>query len=495
MRKFPIVAVLAAVLTSLLSHASAAPTDHWYVLQFDGKRAGWIREHTTETAGVITTSSEMHLEIRRGQMSMSIALESTFEESTRGEPIRAVSVMSLGSMPTRTEYVFNAESNTVTISTSSGGAARETTADRPDGGWLTPAAASEFVLRRLAAGATEISFSTIDPASGLEPMRVEMRGITPGTTEVLGKTVPSLSCETEVSSAPGLTQRAHLAPDGTLLRMKMNLAGMEFEQIAADRELALSPLEAPEIMARTFVKPSRPLPDIRRVHRGVYDLKMPRGRMPDIPETSAQRVERIDDKTVRVTIAEDDLRAAPAQDAQNPIYLEASAVLDASDPEIIALADRSARPGVTDPAEVAERLRMAVFRTIKSKSLGVGLASASEVCRTREGDCSEHAVLLAALLRAKGIPARVVSGLVYAEEFLGEKGIFGYHMWAQALLERDGEMVWVDLDGTLGSFDVFSGTHIALAVSAMRDDDAMNSLAVLAPLLGELQIDVIDAGL
>ena len=36
--------------------------------------------------------------------------------------------------------------------------------------------------------------------------------------------------------------------------------------------------------------------------------------------------------------------------------------------------------------------------------------------RTRSGDCSEHAVLLTALLRARGIPARVSHGLVYLEQ-------------------------------------------------------------------------------
>ena len=40
-------------------------------------------------------------------------------------------------------------------------------------------------------------------------------------------------------------------------------------------------------------------------------------------------------------------------------------------------------------------------------------ATAAEVARSREGDCTEHAVLLAALARARGIPARVAMGLVY----------------------------------------------------------------------------------
>ena len=39
------------------------------------------------------------------------------------------------------------------------------------------------------------------------------------------------------------------------------------------------------------------------------------------------------------------------------------------------------------------------------------------------GDCNEHAVLLAALARAAGIPTRIEAGLVYL------KGRFYYHAW------------------------------------------------------------------
>ena len=73
-------------------------------------------------------------------------------------------------------------------------------------------------------------------------------------------------------------------------------------------------------------------------------------------------------------------------------------------------------------------MRASVHHYIDDKSLGVGFASASEVCATREGDCSEHAVLLVALLRAAGIPSRAVSGVVYVDSFVGERQVFGFHV-------------------------------------------------------------------
>lgn len=129
----------------------------------------------------------------------------------------------------------------------------------------------------------------------------------------------------------------------------------------------------------------------------------------------------------------------------------------------------------------------------------MGFASASETARTREGDCTEHAVLLAAMLRADGIPSRVVSGLIYADRFAGERNIFAYHMWTQALLplktnstDDDTQPThhWVDLDATLPDTLPITATHIALGLHALEGDTRTNALVQLAPLMGRLAIDI-----
>ncbi len=68
-----------------------------------------------------------------------------------------------------------------------------------------------------------------------------------------------------------------------------------------------------------------------------------------------------------------------------------------------------------DPWRVAVALERFVNREVKKKDFTQAFASAAEVAKTREGDCTEHAVFLAALARARGIPARVAIGLVYLE--------------------------------------------------------------------------------
>jgi hypothetical protein len=112
------------------------------------------------------------------------------------------------------------------------------------------------------------------------------------------------------------------------------------------------------------------------------------------------------------------------------------------------------------------------------------MASAGEVAQTMEGDCTEHAVLLAAMLRAKGIPSRIAVGLVYVESL----SAFGCHMWTEANL--DGK--WIPLDATRGARGI-SAAYIKLADSSLHDDGpvALSAFAPLMTVIGKIKLEVI----
>jgi hypothetical protein len=103
--------------------------------------------------------------------------------------------------------------------------------------------------------------------------------------------------------------------------------------------------------------------------------------------------------------------------------------LDLGDPRLEELAARCAPPDFA----CLERL---VYRTIRAKSLRHGFAGVREVLDSRSGDCTEHALLLAALLRKRGVPARIAYGFL-----LTESGFIG-HAWTEV---RAGEgWFWLD---------------------------------------------------
>jgi hypothetical protein len=102
----------------------------------------------------------------------------------------------------------------------------------------------------------------------------------------------------------------------------------------------------------------------------------------------------------------------------------------------------------------------------------------------RAGDCTEAAVLLAALGRAVRIPTRVVSGLVYSrDDYHGLGNVFVPHSWVLAYV--DGE--WRSFDAALDHFD---STHIALIIGDgdARSIEAANQLAGLLEWQGMTEV-------
>jgi transglutaminase-like putative cysteine protease len=83
-----------------------------------------------------------------------------------------------------------------------------------------------------------------------------------------------------------------------------------------------------------------------------------------------------------------------------------------------------------------------VYRFIEHKHMARGFDVASIVAEKREGDCTEHAVLTAALLRGTGFPAHVVLGLALVR-IDDQWRAFG-HAWTEY---HDGER-WQLADAT-----------------------------------------------
>ena len=367
---------------------------------------------------------------------------------------------------------------------------REERLTLPEPGWLTPAQAAEFFGQRLRSGATEVEFRTIDGSTGLTPVTTTRRGIAPSEVETPGGRERGFRCETTVSNSPGTTSVEWFDARGVLVRMESDLGGMAMVLRASTREEAERSGGGAEVMVSTFVRPGRPIEGARRLAYARYTLRATSGELPDLPMAGWQHVERLDASRARVTV--EDGAGGLAGEIDPAEYLRATSALDGTDERVRELADRAVKGAGPGSLERAWALRAYVHRHIKRKDLSVAFATASEVARSGEGDCSEHAMLLAAMLRAQGIPSRVVAGLVYVDQFAGEEGVFGYHMWAQALLggEGGGGARWVDLDATLGATTDFDAAHIALAASGMGEDEALTGLASITPLLGRLEVEV-----
>jgi hypothetical protein len=468
--------------------------DRWYAIEMAGGRAGWMHNTQKTEGDTVTTTTETKLSVGRSTSPITITMEGRFVETAAGKPVSLHSVMKLGNMPTIMDCAFTEKELQITLTQA--GNETKMTRPLPEGSWLTPAAAGSFVKQRLAAKADPITVRTIDPAAGMDPVAaltpslVTHKDLRPETITALGKNIETTRCITTSSIQPGVESVEFLDAEGLPVRSETKMGVIDMTMVAADRAEALADRPGPELMVSTFVKPDRPIENPRRTSRASYTLSVPEGKLTDLPTTGSQSVEPKGDHAARISINAKQPAPAPAADADNPDFRKASATINSDDPEIQKLAKAATDGKGADRAARAEAMRRFVHTYIHTKDLDVGFATASEVARRREGDCTEHGVLLAALLRADGIPSRVVCGLIYADGFAGAQHIFGYHMWAQALLEVNGKPAWVDLDGTLPPETPYDATHIALATAAMTDGQSQDVLTTLATTIGRLKIKV-----
>lgn len=477
-------------------HAAATGHERWYTIEMFGARAGWMSSiERADDTGTITSESQAQINVRRGPINLSIVMSGRFVETADGKPLSMRTVQRMGATDVTQEYTFTPE-GPVEVESVQAGVRSRATLPRPEGAWLTPAAASRYAQQRFRSGAKEISVRTIDPMTGLTVVSSTRRVQGEARISVDGREIDAIRTSVETSVAPGVTSTEYVDAAGALLRSETTMGGMAVVSHATTREKALEPFagEIPEIFVSTFISPDKPIDNPRAARRALFAISVDEGTLATPPQTGSQRVAVRSAQEALVTIDLDTLSPAPPEDAANPAFLASTAMCNTQDDEIIRLARRAlARlPQDAGPGERAEACRAFVHRFIRQKSLGVGMATATEVARSREGDCTEHSVLLAALLRANNIPARVASGLVYVDEMIGQRAIFGYHMWTQALIEIDGAPRWVDLDAAIPGSPSSDATHIALGLSDLADGDVTQSMISVALNLGRLRVRVIE---
>lgn len=179
------------------------------------------------------------------------------------------------------------------------------------------------------------------------------------------------------------------------------------------------------------------------------------------------------------------------QKQPEPETLAPNSWIDFQSPEVRNLLSMAVPAQESDPMRIASILENFVNINVKSDAnIGTSFASASETARTLSGDCTEYAVLLAALARAKGIPARVVLGLVYTELSSPEpenRGAMAFHLWNELYING----AWVPFDATLGKGGT-DAARIRITESALDDASFPNFISQMDRLSGNLQVTVID---
>jgi hypothetical protein len=152
-------------------------------------------------------------------------------------------------------------------------------------------------------------------------------------------------------------------------------------------------------------------------------------------------------------------------------YLEPTPFIQSDHPEIQAKVKEIVSPD--DPAIVkAKKLVTWVNEKIQKRPV-LSVPNALETLQHKVGDCNEHAVLLAALARASGIPAQVEAGVVY------QKGRFYYHAWNILYLGT-----WITADSVMNQLPA-DVTHIRFVRGTERQID-------LVQMIGRVRLEILE---
>jgi hypothetical protein len=276
--------------------------------------------------------------------------------------------------------------------------------------------------------------------------------------------------------------------DGKQIKSEINIGGMVISEVLTDKETAMKEVgDLADVMAGMAVKCAQPFFHPYVSNSVLYRVKVKNSKPADMPlkydnqdveETGADYL-RLRVKAVMPTdeqILQLPMQLGPEMDE----FIKPNEYIQSDYDKIVAAAQKQVGDE-KNALKAAKILEKWVFKYIKNKNYGVAFASAKQVFDDPQGDCSEHALLLAAMLRAAGIPSRVCTGIVYESE-----GRFIWHAWVEGYVG-----VWVPLDATRPS-DFVDCSHIAVNKDSLAKTGISYMQLAVLQCAGNIELEILE---
>jgi hypothetical protein len=480
--------------------AKGHPKQWWEAVYAYGTKIGWghfeINNFEEDGRKLVQIDNQNYIAVDREGQRTTIDISTLSVETPSGELLRFHTEMNSGA--SRTVTNGRAVDGQLTIETVTPG--------------KTMTESFPWTAGTLGFSATEQSLATAPLAPG---DRRKLRALMPATNEVVtielvaDKFAPtSLLDHTEdllgISCAITLPMQA-LADKPPILRsqlwtnregevLKTSVAALHQDTFRTTREIALadSGPRRLDLVVDNTVPVARALREPHHTRRVRYRVQLLNDDPAKVFNTGPlQELVSLDPHTAEIIVRQVGSNAtsgdAIATDSgmvhlPTPEDRAANNLIQSDDLQVVAMA-KSVLPEEIDVRALAVALEKHVHDAMKLKNFSQAFATAAEVARNPEGDCTEHAVLLAALARARGIPARVAIGLVYQSSTQS----FAYHMWNELWVGEH----WLPLDATLGRGEI-GAAHLKLTDSNLAGAQAYSCFLPVAQVIGQIKIEILD---
>lgn len=454
--------LLIAILSFLLNIPvfGETPQTSYFALYFNGSRCGYeIQTRELEGEKVIS-SDNIVLELERMGTPVKLHVSETAIETLDGRPLSFKASQKISNMDMTVEGNITPDGK-MKIRVTNAGNTQELVQDFPKGAVMTEGLSLLFRRQGLKKGTT-YSADLFSP-SNLMAMKFTFNVGDRKQVDLLGRVVELVEIKGEyfLPGSGSALFTYYVDDEYNSQKMIMPLAGMNIEVIACSKDFAMSKLTVAEMVDAMVVKSPVPIDNPEAAKEITYTLKpIKKDASFRFPETDNQQETKLSDGNVRVTVRpiKGDRSHEFPYAGNDPAILKAlqSTQYIQADHPLIKELSQGCTQDKDSALDAALAIETFVSGYIDEKNLSVGYASALEVAKSRQGDCTEHAVLTAALCRASGIPARVVMGIVHVKD-----GLFMGHAWTEAYIGDK----WIGLDAALkGVRNGFDAAHITLSI-------------------------------
>lgn len=422
----------------------------------NGKKSGYAISGRYQSGDLVENCEFSQIVMKRGALEMRVTSLSNSVETVDGTPV-SYEMISAGSGMQK-EACGVLKGDKMHIRTTSAGYSSEKTVDWEDGAMMQEGLRLLLKKHGLEKG-TQVTGKGFDAESeSIISFSYTVSGVE--EVDLLGKVARAVNIKTVAEYGASTMETVEwLNDDLETMKSSADVMGMNIETVLCEKEYALSNNSPAEIFTASFIDAPKPLS--RKDVRGklTYTLVPLDKKKLSFPESKEQRITKITEDEIFITVKPSsiaDAGAIPYKGTQEMAeYLAPNSWIQSQHADVVALA-KKAMGKATHAGTAAKNIERFVSSYISNRSLSVGYASALEVVKSKQGDCTEFALLTAALCRAVGIPARVVFGIVYVrDEFEGHSNFFGGHAWTQVFIDGN----WYSLDAAMGKFDA---GHLAI---------------------------------
>jgi hypothetical protein len=436
--------------------------ESWMNISQNGQKIGYSHRHFSKTEKGHHLSESVFLQIN----TMGVVQGMTIKTDGNLNPDMTLSSFDFDLRSSLFRFYAHGvvSGNQVTLYTEMSGSEKKTVLTLKDAPHLANGILESVNIAEMKEGETR-SINVFDPATmGQRPVKLTMLG--DDAITIMGQERKARKMSVDFM---GTRQLAWIGEGGDILK-EQGILGITLEQVTKSQALDGFSLNASADLTQIASIPSNMVID------DAAQLAMLKVKITNIEKTNLKL--NGGRQTLRkdiLVIGKETIPTRPFRVASvpgNEDFLKPSPFIQSDDHKIVSKAQEIISPD--DPVSVkASKLVAWVYKNVEKRPV-LSVPNALETLNNLVGDCNEHAVLLAALSRAAGIPAQVEVGLVY------QRGRFYYHAWNVLFIGT-----WVTADAVMDQMPA-DVTHIRFARGEV--DQQIDLIGVI----GKVRLTVLD---